>query len=232
MPQTREELAQLLDYANLEVDARDSDIRLLCLEAEKHGIPTVLVNPVNVALASSFVRGTNVKVAGAVSYPVGAYTPAIKELEVEDAVDNGADEIVMLMAVGVFLDGLHEQTRAEMEGLVRAARGRTTKLIIEVAALSDEQKELACRMAIDAGIDYVMTSTGFAPGGFSGATVADVELLAKAAAGKIGIVASGDILITDQALAMLGGGASRICTPAARDILEGFVQGQNRPKGY
>jgi len=215
-------MAQLLDYANLDIDARVADIRLLCLEAEKYGVSTVLVNPVNVSLAAEFLEGSQAKVAAAISYPVGAYPPEIKEREVEDAIENGADEIVMLMAIGVFREGLHDQTRAEMEALVRAAGGRTSKIIIEAAALTDKQKETACRMAVEAGIDYVVTSTGFEPGGFSGATAEDVELLARAAGGAIGIVASGGIHTLEEALALLEAGASRICTQDAPAILKGF----------
>jgi len=217
---TQEELARRLDYANLQVDARESDIRLLCLEAERCGIPTVWVNPVNVALASTIARGTGVKIASVVSYPVGAYPPEIKELEVLDAVEQGADEIVMLMAVGVFLDGSHDQTRREMDGLVRAADGRPTGIIIEVTALSNEQTICACEMAIEVGIDAIVTSTGFRPGGFPDATAADVERIAAATGARIDIVASGDIVSANHTLAMLEAGAARVCTPAARAVLE------------
>lgn len=217
---TREELARRLDYANLQVDARESDIRLLCLEAERYGIPIVWVNPVNVALASTIAGGTGVKVASVVSYPVGAYPPEVKELEVIDAVEQGADEIVMLMAVGVFLDGSYDQTRREMDGLVQAADGRPASIIIEVTALSDEQTIRACEMAIDAGIDAVVTSTGFRPGGFPDASAADVERIAAATDGRLDIVASGDIVSANHALTMLEAGASRVCTPVARAVLE------------
>ncbi len=221
-PQTQSELARLLDYANLAVDAREADIRLLCLEAEKLGIPSVLVNPVNVALAAHCLEGSEVKVGAAVAYPIGAYPPEIKRFEIEDALENGADEIVMMMAVGTFMEGLYDETRAEMEMLAQAAGGRMCKLMIETGALTDEQKECACRMAVEAGVGYLVTGTDFAPGGFPGATVGDVALLARAAEGRIGIVAANHIRDARRALAMLEAGATRILTSAARDVLAGF----------
>ena len=158
------EIAKLMDYVDLRVDVQERDLRLLCLEAEKWGIPTVVVNPVNMALTAALAKGTGVKVAAAVSYPIGAYWPEAKALEVVDAVADGADEIYMAMAVGQFLDGkIAAQTVPEMAALVKNAQGRPTKLITEASVLSDEQKRMVCRLAIEAGIDYLVTSTNFAP---------------------------------------------------------------------
>jgi len=221
-PETWLEMAGQLDYANLRLDARERDIRLLCLEAERYGIPTILVNPVYVSLAASLARGSGVAVAAAISYPVGAYPPEFKEREIEDAVENGADEIFMMMALGPFTEGLHDHTRSEMEALARAARGRPTRVMTEVALYSDEQKKTICQMAIEAGIDYLVASMGFVPNNIRPATPAEVEQLVAVAHGDIGIVAMGNIESTEQALTMLRAGASRICTEAARGVLRDF----------
>jgi deoxyribose-phosphate aldolase len=221
-PRTREELAARLDYANLAVDAREDDIRLLCLEAEKYSLLNICVNPTNVALAARCLAGSSVKVSAAIAYPIGAYPPEIKGFEIEDAIANGANEIMMMMAIGVFVEGQHDQTKAEMEMLVRTARGRPTRLMIEGGALTDEQKECVCHLAISAGIGYLVTSTDFAPGGFPGAAAADVAWLVQVAEDRIGIVAASNIRDTERALAMLDAGASRILTPAALDVLAGF----------
>lgn len=226
IPATKGELAQLLDYANLSVDARDSDIRLTCLEARQMGIPIVLVNAVNVPMAAKFCRDSSVRVAAALSYPVGAYPPEVKGLEIEDAISNGVDEIYMLMALGVFLDGFYGRIEDEMNTLVRLASGRTTKYMIESAALSEEQILRICLMALDSGIDFIVTSTDFQPGGYSGVTVNQVANMVECADGEIGIIACGEISTTAQAVALLEVGANRICTPAARDIVEGLNQEQ------
>jgi deoxyribose-phosphate aldolase len=222
IPAKKGELAKLLDFANLGVDARESDIRLTCLEARQMGIPVVMVNAVNVPMAVKFCRDSSVKVTAALSYPVGAYPPEVKGLEIEDAVSNGADEICMLMALGVFLDGSYDQIADEMNALVGFANGRTTKYMIESAALKDEQILRICLMALDAGIDFIVTSTDFQPGGYHGATLDQVGNMVECADGEIGIIACGEISTSAQAIAFFEAGANRICTPAARAILGGL----------
>jgi deoxyribose-phosphate aldolase len=227
----RQGLAARLEFANLAVDAREADIRLLYLEAERIHVPVVVVNPVNVAFAASHARGAALRVTAAVAYPVGAYPPEIKVLEIEDAVANGADEIMMLMAVGPFVEGLYQQTEAEMAALVRAAGGRTTKLIVEVGTLTHEQKIRAAQMAAEAGIDYVVTSTGFTPGGFPEGTADDVALLAGAAGGGMGVIAAGHIDSSAQARALLEAGAARVCTLAGAGIRRELEEAARAPGG-
>ncbi len=224
-------LAARLEFANLAVDAREADIRLLCLEAAHVGVPVVVVNPVNVALAASHARGAPLHVTAAVAYPIGAYPPEIKALEIEDAVENGADEIMMLMAVGPFVEGLYQQTEAEMAALVRAAGGRTTKLIVEVGALTHEQKIRAVGMAAEAGIDIIVTSTGFTPGGFPEGTVDDVALLAGAAGDGMGVVAMGHVDSSAQARALLEAGAARVCTLTGAGIRRELEEAARVPGG-
>ena len=214
------DVAKLIDYVCLGVDAQERDLRLLCLEAEKFGIPAVVVNPVNVALTVSLAQGTGVKVAAAVSYPVGAYWPEAKALEVADAVADGADEIFMVMAVGQFLDGrIAEQTIPEMAALVKGAQGRPTKLITEASVLADEQKQTVCQLAVEAGIDYLVTTTYFAPSKLPPVTMADIKVLIEAAGDSLGIVYMGDVDRVEQVDELLQAGVSRLATSTVRQLL-------------
>jgi deoxyribose-phosphate aldolase len=223
LPATWEAMAGRIDYAQLRIDTQERDLRLLCLEAEKFRIPAVVVNPVNVALAARFARGTGVKVAAAVSYPVGAYWPEDKALEVQDAVEDGADEIYMLMAVGAFLNGWVEKyTIPEMKALVRAAHGRPTRLITEASVLTEGQRRTVCELAIEAGIDALVACTSFLPSKLPPITLGDVEVLAGMAGDRMGIIYMGPIESTAHALDFLKAGASRLCTESARTILGGF----------
>ena len=223
LPNTKHELAQLIDSANLAVDASEAHVRLTCLEAWQLDIPIVLVNAVNVKAAREYCAGSEIKIAAALSYPIGAYPQEVKGLEIEDAVSNGADEIYMLMAHGIFLDGFYDRIEEEMKVLVRLANGRPTKYMIESAALNDEQILRVCHMAVEAGIQYIVTGTDFPQGGFSGTTLNHVTNMVECSEGELGIVACGDISTTAQAVEFLEVGADRICTAAAREIVEGFV---------
>lgn len=215
-----QEIATRIDYADLRVDTQERDLRLLCLEAEKFGVPTVLVNPVNVALTVSLAKGTGVKVATAVSYPVGAYWPEAKAMEVADAVEDGADEIYMVMAVGQFLDGkIDEQTIPEMAALVKEAQGRPTKLITEASILNDEHKRLVCQLAIEAGIDYLVTTTNFTPSKLPPVTLDDIRVLVEVAGDDLGIIFHGKLESRGQFDELLQGGVSRFCTTTIRNLI-------------
>lgn len=218
-----QQIAKLIDYADLRVDTQARDLRLLCLEAEKFGISTVLVNPVNVALTAALVKGTGVRVATAVSYPVGAYWPDAKGMEVADAVADGADEIQMVMAVGQFLDGkIDQQTIPEMAALVKEAQGRPTKLIIEASVLSDAQKRTVCRLAIEAGIDYLVTTTSFAPSKLPPVTLDDIRVLVEAAGDSLGIVFHGECENREQIDELLQAGVSGFCTSSVHKLVAGY----------
>ena len=214
------EIAPLIDYADLRVDVQERDLRLLCLEAEKLGISTVVVNPANVALTASLAKPCGLKVAAAVSYPIGAYWPDEKGLEVADAVADGADEIYMVMAVGLFLNGqVDQQTIPEMAALVREAQGRPTKLVTELSVLTDEQKRTVCSLAIDAGIDYLVTSTNFGPSKLPPVTLDDIKVVAEAAGDSIGILYMGDLENADRVNELQEAGVTRFGTTTIRALL-------------
>jgi deoxyribose-phosphate aldolase len=224
LPKTWQEMAARINYSWLWVNTREKDIRLMCLEAEKFHIPTVVVNPCNVALASSLVRGTDVKVAAAVSYPVGAYPASAKAHEIDDAVVDGADEIYMVMAVGAYLsDWKNDFLLPELEALKTHAAGRRTTFITEACVLSDEQKKEVVDLAIAAKIDFLAAGAGFTPSKLPDPTNAELETLVKAANGKIGITYMGEIADQKRALELLSLGVARLCTPSARTVLAGFA---------
>jgi deoxyribose-phosphate aldolase len=162
IPQSWNDLSQRLEYSNLRSNAREADIRLLCLEAEKMGIAVILVNPVNVKLATDILRGTKVKVAAAVSYPIGGDCPDFKEKEVGEAVEDGAEVIYMLMAVGAFRDNwIEQQTLPEIRGLVKASSGRATRLMTEASVLTTEQKKKLCDISSAEGVKTLVINSGF-----------------------------------------------------------------------
>jgi deoxyribose-phosphate aldolase len=217
------EMASRIDYSDLRVDTQERDLRLLCLEAEKFHIPTVVVNPVNVKLASKFARGTKVKIATVVSYPVGAYSPAAKELEILDAIEDGADEIYMVMAVGAYLNGWKNTfTDPEMKILTKTSTGKRTTLITEACVLTDEQKKDVVKLAINAGIGFLAAGAGFVPSKLPDPSNAELETLVKCASGKIGIVFMGEVGDKQRADELFDLGIDHICTPNARMILAGF----------
>jgi deoxyribose-phosphate aldolase len=220
---TWEQLASLIDYANLRVDTRERDLRLLCLQAEKYKIPTVLVNPGNVKLVKNITKGMNIEVAAAVSYPVGAYFPEVKAQEILDAVADGVDQIYMVMAVGAYLDGwLEEQTIPEFKSLVDHAAGRLTKLVTEISVLNLDQRRQVCDLVMESGIDYLVTTTDFDRSNLPPVTLEDVSFLANYVQDDLSIIHKGKFSNPTQALESLNAGAARLCTENAREVLASF----------
>ena len=214
------EFSQCLIYSNLSVDARVSDIKLTCLDAIKFGIPRILVNAVNISMATEFCANSHVKVGAALSYPIGAYPPEIKGLEIEDANNNGADEIFMLMALGTFLDGFYDKIEEEMNTLIDNANNKPSYYMIETTALNDEQLFNICNLAKNSGIESIITCTNFKQGGYPTATIEQVSYLVECSDAMIDIVACGDIEESDHAIEFLHAGASRICTPYAVELIK------------
>jgi deoxyribose-phosphate aldolase len=213
------DLVRRLIYSNLAVDATRSNIILTCMEAEQLGIPRILVNAVNVSLAANQCTNFPVKVGAALSYPVGAYPAEIKGLEIEDAVRNGADEIFMLMALGIFLDGFYDEIQRELDILIEKADQRPTYYMIEAGAMNNEHLTRICKMVKNAGVDYLVSSSNFKQGGFHPATEEQIAFLAKCEEGGAAVVANVDIKTRSELMEYLYAGASRICTPDAVNLL-------------
>ncbi len=212
------ELAQYIDHTLLKADATVADIIKLCGEAAEYRFAAVCVNPVYVDLAAHLLGGSSVKVATVIGFPLGATFPAVKALEAREAVLRKADEIDAVMNIAAAKAGQWDAVTEDIRQIVAAAAGKTVKVIIETALLSDEEKRRACDAALSAGAHYVKTSTGFGSGG---ATVEDVRLLRAAVGDRAGVKASGGIRTRRQAEDMIAAGATRLGTSAGIAILQG-----------
>lgn len=205
------DLAKYIDHTLLKPEASVEQIRRLCEEAAAHGFAAVCVNPVFVDLAVQLLRGSGVRVATVVGFPLGATFTEIKAAEAKAAIERHADEIDMVINLGAVKSGIWDAVEDDIRAVVAAAAGRTVKVILETCLLTDEEKRRACRAALAAGAQFVKTSTGFSSGG---ATVEDIRLLKDIVGDQALIKASGGIRSREQALAMIAAGAARIGTSA------------------
>jgi deoxyribose-phosphate aldolase len=217
----RAELARLIDHTLLAADATPGQIALLCTEATELGVKAVCVSPNRLPLPANALPPT-IATATVIGFPSGAHHPSIKAAEAARAVLDGADEVDMVIDLGLAAAGMWDAVEADIAA-VRAAIPAFTvlKVIIESAYL--ERRELivaACRAAEAAGADFVKTSTGFHPAG--GATTEAVSLMAATVDGRLGVKASGGIRDVVAAVAMVEAGATRIGCSASRTILEGL----------
>ncbi|HLR08725.1 MAG TPA: deoxyribose-phosphate aldolase [Bacillota bacterium] len=202
------EIAKLIDHTALKPDTTQKQIDKLCQEAKEYGFYSVCINPSWVKEAARQLEGTNVKVCTVIGFPLGAATTNIKALETKDAIENGADEIDMVLNIAKLKDGDVAYVEDDIRSVVQAADGQAlVKVIIETCLLSDAEKETACRLAVKAGADFVKTSTGFST---SGATVEDVRLMRRTVGSDVGVKASGGIRDRKTALAMVDAGATRL----------------------
>jgi deoxyribose-phosphate aldolase len=212
-------IAAYIDHTLLDPTATVDDIRRLCDEAKAHGFCAVCVNPCFAGFCSELLKGTDVRVCTVAGFPLGASIDEIKASEARHAVQDGADEIDMVINLGALKACDNETVLRDIRGVADACRegGALCKVIIEAACLTDEEKKRACRIAAEAGADFVKTSTGFGPGG---ATVEDVALMSAAVAGtKMGVKAAGGIKTLADAERMIAAGATRIGASAGVKIV-------------
>lgn len=199
------QLEQYIDYTNLKPDATRADIEELCKIAKERGYANVCVNGAYVALCKQLLRGSGVGVACVVGFPLGASTTEVKAFEAAKAVEDGADEIDMVMAVGALKGGDFDYVAKDIAA-VKHACGVTLKVIIEECLLTDEQIAEAAKICVRSGADIVKTSTGFSK---AGATLHAIEII-KANCGSLGIKAAGGIRDAETARAFIEAGATRI----------------------
>jgi len=213
-------LAQYIDHTVLKPDVAPEKIDTLCDEAMQYHFAAVCLNPVWVQRAARRVRGSGVKVASVVGFPLGANVPEIKAMEARRAIRDGAREIDMVINVGALKGGDRDLVQRDIAGVSDACRevGAINKVIIEACYLTDEEKVVACRLAQLARADFVKTSTGFGPGG---ATVFDVALMRETVGLKMGVKAAGGIHDSNDARAMITAGANRIGASAGIRIVSG-----------
>lgn len=216
-------LSKYVDHTILKAFAGVNEITKLCDEAKKYDFASVCVNPSNVPLAKKLLAGTDVKVCTVIGFPLGANTTAIKAAETADAYANGCDEFDMVINVGALKDGRDELVRDDIKAVVAAAKGKCVKVIIETFFLDNEQKARAVELSCEAGATFVKTCTGFNDGK---ATVADVALMKKTAAGRVKVKASSGIRSYADAKALIDAGAERLGTSAGAKILAEFEEQQ------
>jgi deoxyribose-phosphate aldolase len=212
-----ESMAQYIDHTLLKPEATRTEIVKLCREALDNRFYSVCINPSYVRTAVEELKGSAVKVCAVIGFPLGATTTAVKAFEAGEAVENGAAEVDMVIHVGALKTGNEKYVRDDIFAVVRAAKGKTVKVIIETGLLSNEEKVLACRLAKEAGAHFVKTSTGFGPGG---ASIADVQLMRETVGPEIGIKASGGVRTPEAARQMIEAGATRIGTSSGVVIIK------------
>ena len=204
---TAADLARLIDHTALKAATTRSEIDTLCQEAAAHGFWSVCIAPTWIVHAKTVLRGTSVKICTVVGFPLGNTSAAAKAAETAATIVDGADEIDMVINLGALKSGDLRALTADIAGVVGAADGRLVKTILETCYLTDEEKITAAKAAVDAGADFVKTSTGF---GSAGATTADIALLRAAVGPRIGVKASGGIRDLKTAVAMVEAGATRL----------------------
>jgi deoxyribose-phosphate aldolase len=212
-------VASMIDHTALKPAATRDEIEKLCEEARRYRFASVCVNPCYVPLCAQMLRMTNVKVCTVVGFPLGANRPEVKAFETERAVNDGAQEVDMVINVGALKSGDLDLVERDIRAVVEACRSIVvSKVIIEAALLTDEEKTAACRLAKSAGADFVKTSTGFGPGG---ATAHDVALMRAVVGSEMGVKAAGGIRDAETAREMIEAGASRIGASASVKIVGG-----------
>jgi deoxyribose-phosphate aldolase len=218
---TANEVARAIDHTLLKAEATREEILRLCDEAQVYAFHAVCVNGRWVSLVADRLHGSAVKVAGAVSLPLGADTTKIKAAQAHEAIYDGADEIDMVADLAAIVEGDARYLLHQLQSVHAVCRSMRPpvllKVIVESAALTREQKVFACQVAQQAGADFIKTSTGMHPAG--GATVEDIRLMREAAP-RCRIKAAGGIKTAQQALAMLAAGAERIGTSAGVQIIK------------
>lgn len=213
--------AALIDHTLLKPDATDAEIEALCADAVTHGFMAVCVNPWHLPRIVARLRNESPLPITVAGFPLGASLPQVKAREAGFAVENGAAEVDMVLNIGALKSGRPDEVRQDIAGVVAACAGVPVKVILECCLLTDEEKELACRLSAEAGAAFVKTSTGFSRGG---ATAPDVTLMRQAVGSALGVKASGGIRTYADLLALIQAGANRIGTSSGASIVAQAAQ--------
>ena len=222
------QLARMIDHTMLKPEATIEEIQKLCSEAKQHSFASVCVNPSFVKMCSDYLKDSVVKVCTVIGFPLGATSTETKRFEAEQAIENGAQEIDMVINIGRLKSKDYDYVFEDINQVVRVAKKKNAvcKVIIETALLSDEEKVYACLLSKKAKADFVKTSTGFSKGG---ATASDVALMKYVVGSAVGVKASGGIRSRKDAEDMIESGADRIGASASVKIVSGEV---SESKGY
>lgn len=207
MERTKKELANMIDHTMLKADASKETIIRYCNEAKEYGFASVCVNTYFVPLVSKSLAGSDVKTCCVVGFPLGAMSTKAKAFEAKDAVENGAEEVDMVINISALKDKDDAVVEADIKAVVEASKPAIVKVIIETCLLTDEEKERACRLSLSAGAHFVKTSTGFSTGG---AKIEDIRLMRAVVEDKALVKASGGIRTPEDMKNMIEAGADRI----------------------
>jgi len=217
---TNKDIARMIDHTLLKPEATPDEIKKLCEEAKTFGFASVCVNPCYVTLCRDLLKDSDVKVCTVIGFPLGATTTEVKRFEAEQALKNGAQEIDMVINIGMLKQKKYQYVFNDINQVVLAAKkfNGICKVIIETALLTDEEKVIACLISKEAKADFVKTSTGFSKGG---ATAGDVALMKYVVGSAVGVKASGGIRTAEDARLMIKSGADRIGASASVKIVKG-----------
>lgn len=218
---TRQQLAAMIDHTFLKAFGTPADIEQLCAEAREYGFAAVMIHPSELERCRDLLTGTDVKLGTVAGFPLGQNTSAVKDYETQDAIAKGAQEIDLVLNVRALQGGNTALVSAELAALAKTchAANAISKVILETCYLTDEQKRTACRIAQDAGVDFVKTSTGF---GSAGATLDDVKLMRAEVGEQMGVKAAGGIRILDDARTMIAAGANRLGASSGVALIQAF----------
>lgn len=214
-----EEIARTIDHTLLKPEATPEQVQKLCDEAKAYQFASVVINPVYTRLAAQLLENSNVKVCVVVGFPLGAHLTRVKVFETEQALNDGATEVDMVINIGALKAKENELVERDIAGVVQMAHSRNAlvKVIIETALLTDDEKIRACQLAQKAGADFVKTSTGFSSGG---ATVEDVALMRRVVGPNVEVKAAGGIKTLADAQNMIAAGATRLGASAGVKIVQ------------
>jgi len=216
------EIQKYIDHTILKPEATEEQVIQICIEAKKYGFYSVCVNPYYTSLVRKNLEGSDVKTCIVIGFPLGATDKEVKAFEADNAVNNGAQEIDMVINISALKSKDYDIVEEDIKAVVKSVKNNAlVKVIIECCLLSDEEKIKACEISVKAGADFVKTSTGFSSGG---AKVEDVKLMRKIVGENIGVKASGGIRDYKTALQMIEAGASRIGASSGVKIVEESLQ--------
>lgn len=208
---------KMIDYTILKADARKADITRVLDEARAYDFASVCIHPCYVHYAAQYLKDSDVKVCTVVGFPLGANTTAVKAFETADAISNGADEIDMVINIGALKDGDDKTVVNDIKAVVKAANGKTVKVILETCLLSKEEIVRGCQLCLEAKADFVKTSTGFST---RGATVEDVQLMKATVQDKMKVKAAGGVRTYEDMVKIVAAGAERIGTSVGCELIK------------
>ncbi len=214
------EIARMIDHTLLKPDSTKEQIINLCKEAKEYQFATVCINPYWVPVVTKELEGTKVGITTVIGFPLGSTSTTTKMSETRDAIHAGATEVDMVINIGELKSGNDDAVKQDIEGVVLAAnKDAVVKVIIETGYLTKEEKQKACKLAKEAGADFVKTSTGFGPGS---ATPEDIALMREAVGPDMGVKASGGVRDLEAANKVISSGANRIGTSSGKEIVQGL----------